>query len=450
MTDVVAAAVDPQQMVILAHGVGGRRDLPVPFDSVLVGGGVAVAVSFAALLVLWPEPRLRGERAGRAFPAWVTTAVDSPETRWLLRGLGLLLTAFTAVAALFGRNDELNPTAVFVFVVFWVGLVPASLLLGPFWRQLNPLRTLHLLLFAALRRSPEDGFRLLPRQVGYFPAAVSLLAFTWLELAGPDRDDPRVLAWWFGVYGAVHLAAACVFGSAWFDHCDGFEVYSTLIGRMAPIGRRGDGRIVVRNPLDGLAALPVAPGLVAVTAVMLGSTAFDGLSAAPSWAAHVQSSALGVTWADTLGLVLVVGFVAATFTAVMRLSARVAGTAGAGAAGRFAHALIPIAAGYVIAHYFSLLVFNGQQALILASDPLVHGSNLFGTAGHVVDYRLISLTTISLVQVAGVVVGHVVGTVSAHDRATEEFPGALTRSQLPLLLLMVGYTLGGLLLLFSA
>ncbi|WP_194910090.1 hypothetical protein [Catenulispora rubra] len=447
------ADISPSNVVILAHGVGGRRDLPIPFNSVLVGGGLAVAVSFAALLVLWPTPKLRGARAGRALPGWVTMAVDAPETRWLLRGLGLLLGGFTAVAALFGRVDDLNPTATFVFVVFWVGLVPASLLLGPIWRQLNPLRTVHLAISAVLRRDPVQGFAELPAGVGYYPAAVGLLAFTWLELAGPNRDDPRVLALWFGVYGVVHVGAATVFGSGWFDRCDAFEAYSTLIGHMAPIGRRADGQIVVRNPLDGLASLEAGPGLVAIVSVMLGSTAFDGASASPAWASRVQSGPLGVTWANTLGLVVVVAFVAASFSAVMYLSTRLAGTgdvpAGA-AAGRFAHSLIPIAAGYVIAHYFSLLVFNGQQALILASDPLVDGANLFGTAGHVVDYRLISLSTISLVQVAGVVIGHVIGTVSAHDRATELFPKSLVRSQLPLLALMVGYTLGGLALLFSA
>lgn len=447
------SAMSPSNVVILAHGVGGRRDLPIPFNSVLVGGGLAVAVSFAALLVLWPTPKLRGARAGRALPGWVTMAVDAPETRWLLRGLGLLLGGFTAVAALFGRVDDLNPTATFVFVVFWVGLVPASLLLGPIWRQLNPLRTVHLAISAILRRGPDQGFAELPASVGYYPAAAGLLAFTWLELAGPNRDDPRVLALWFGVYGVVHVGAATVFGSGWFDRCDAFEAYSTLIGRLAPIGRRDDGQIVLRNPLDGLASLEAAPGLVAIVSVMLGSTAFDGASASPAWAAHVESGPLGVTWANTLGLVAVVAFVAATFSAAMYLSTRLAGTgdvAGGAAAGRFAHSLVPIAAGYVIAHYFSLLVFNGQQALILASDPLVDGANLFGTAGHVVDYRLISLSTISLVQVAGVVIGHVIGTVSAHDRAAELFPKSLVRSQLPLLALMVGYTLGGLALLFSA
>jgi hypothetical protein len=119
--------------------------------------------------------------------------------------------------------------------------------------------------------------------------------------------------------------------------------------------------------------------------------------------------------------------------------------------GAFIHSLVPIAVGYVIAHYFSLFVFEGQDALILASDPLVSGTNLLGLTGRRIDYSVVSASTIALVQVLAIVVGHVVAVFSAHDRAVRLFPPRqAVAGQLPLLVLMICYTLSGLLLLFSS
>jgi hypothetical protein len=112
---------------------------------------------------------------------------------------------------------------------------------------------------------------------------------------------------------------------------------------------------------------------------------------------------------------------------------------------------VPIVAGYLVAHYFSFLIFQGQQALILLSDPLGTGADLLGTAERGVDYTLVSGTAIALIQVIAVVVGHVLGVVSSHDRAVGLFPRRrAVLGQVPLLALMVGYTVGGLSLLFAA
>ena len=112
----------------------------------------------------------------------------------------------------------------------------------------------------------------MPARLGHWPAAVSLAAFVWLELCAPDRGSPRVIAVWVAVYAGVHLSAAILFGREWFTRCDGFEVFSDLIGRLSVFGRRPDGTLVVRGPLNNLDAVSPAPGLVAVLAVMLGST----------------------------------------------------------------------------------------------------------------------------------------------------------------------------------
>jgi hypothetical protein len=122
----------------------------------------------------------------------------------------------------------------------------------------------------------------------------------------------------------------------------------------------------------------------------------------------------------------------------------------AGTATAFAHSLVPIAVGYLIAHYFSLLVYAGHQAIIRASDPMVNGSNLFGTADDKVDFGVLTVQQIAVVQVNAVVTGHVLGVFAAHDRSLRIFPPRrATLAQIPMMLLMIAYTFAGLSLLFA-
>ncbi|MGH8868891.1 MAG: hypothetical protein ACRDYU_12945 [Actinomycetes bacterium] len=445
--------------LVLAHGIGGRQDLPVPFSYALVGAVAALVVSFVALGLLWRTPRLDGPRAGRPLPLGVQRVVDSAPFAWSVRLVGLAATGFVAVAALFGPDLATNPTASVVYVLFWVGLVPASLLLGPVWRLLNPLRTLHLLLATATRASPEQGLRALPYGLGLWPSALALLTFGWLELVSSDPSTLPVMRTYFGAYAGVMLVGAALYGSRWFDRADGLEVLSTLVGRLSPFGRREDGRLVIRSPLQGLDTQPQVPGLVAVVTVMLGTTAYDGLSNSPWWIGVMQDETLGgPVLTGTVGLVGTVAAFGAAYLAATLAAARMGEAsslsgswAGSVLAPRaFAHSVVPIVVGYVVAHYFSLFVFEGQRTVILLSDPLVTGADLFGTAERGVDFGVVSAGAIAVVQVLGVVVGHVLGVVSAHDRAVRLFPRRQALAgQIPLLLLMVAFTLAGLVLLFA-
>ncbi|MGZ4637992.1 MAG: hypothetical protein ACXV2J_02915, partial [Actinomycetes bacterium] len=234
---------------LLAHGVGSRQDLPIPFSFVVIGAAVALVVSFLALLLLWREPRLDPVHAGRPLPRSLAGALDSRIMRNGLRLLGMVATAYVALAAVFGKDDALNPTATVVYVLFWVGIPLLSLVFGPVWRMLNPIRTVHLALSRLMGTRPQEGLAPLPPWLGYWPAALSLLAFVWMELIAPNRATLLDLRLFFAVYVAVHLLAGTYFGSRWFDRGDGFEVFSSLLGRLSPLGRRGDGRLVVRNPL---------------------------------------------------------------------------------------------------------------------------------------------------------------------------------------------------------
>lgn len=437
---------------VLAHGVGGRGDLPIPFGAALAGAAIALLVSFAVLAWRWQQPRIRGGSAGRPLPARCAAVVRAGWWRWLWRLVGLAAAGYTCVAAFGGPDDALNPTAGVVYVLFWVGLlVVGSLLLGPAWRALNPLRTLHVLLSALLRRDPRDGLvGTYPAGLGYWPAAVSLLCFVWLELVGPDRDSTLTLRWWFGGYAVVHLLGAVCFGSRWFSRADGFEALSTMYGRLSLFGRRDDGVLVLRSPLAGLDQLRVEPGLLALTAVMLGSTAYDGVTQGLWWVSLQQGSALPRVTTGSLGLLVVVALVAATFGLAARAAGWLSGSGGRGLATRFAPSLVPIALGYALAHYWSLLVLVGQQTVLQLSDPLGTGADLLGIGDRGISYALLDPTLTSTLQVLFVVTGHVVGIVIAHDRATRVLPARhAVRGQLPLLGVMVGYTLVGLLLLFS-
>lgn len=437
--------------VVLAHGVGGRQDLPIPLSYALVGAALAVAVSFVAAGFLWRTSRLHGNAAGRPIHPVVESAAHSAPVRATLRVAGIGITGFVAVAALFGANGPDNPTAGLVYVLFWVGLVPASILLGPVWKLLNPLRAIHHGLCTLTRTSPSHGLWNYPAWLGYWPAAAGLLSFVWLELVAPSRTDPPVLAMWFAAYAAINLVGSLAFGSTWFERADAFDVYSSLLGRLAPIGRRSDRRLVLRNPLDGLDGLEPRPGLVALASVLLGSTAYDSVSSLPAWADAIQSTPSSATLLGTIGLMASILLVLVMFVVTILA----AGIIGRGAPehlpGRFAHTIIPIAAGYLIAHYFSLLLFEGQRTLILASDPLGTGANLLGLTGTTVNFGIATPASIASVQVAAVVIGHIAGVVAAHDRAVRIFsPGRAVLSQLPLGALMIGYTVGGLALLFGA
>ncbi|GAA4580094.1 hypothetical protein GCM10023194_07460 [Planotetraspora phitsanulokensis] len=438
--------------MLLAHGVGGRQDLPIPFSAALAGAIIALLVSFAALGVLWTEPRLGGTLARvRPLSGLFQRAVSSNGWAWTWRIVGLVVAAYFCVGLVFGPDDVDNPTAGAFYVLFWVGLVPLSLLLGPVWRALNPLRTLHLLASRALRRDPDAGLRPLPDGVGYWPAAAGLFAFVWLELVAPDRATLPVIGIWLGAYAVIMLTGAVVFGARWFDKADAFEAYSDLIGRLAPVVRRDDGQVAWRNSLDGMSGLRPAPGLPVLVVMLLGSTMYDSLSGAPVWVRFVQDSPLPAPVVGTAGLVLVIGLVLGAFLGTTALAGRRGATEPRVMAGELAHSIVPIAVGYLIAHYYTLFLLEGQRTIALLSDPLVTGADWLGTAGWTVGGLGNTPAGIAMLQVTVIIIGHVLGTVLAHDRALALLPRrTAVTGQIPLLALMVLYTVMGLLLLFAA
>jgi hypothetical protein len=412
----------------------------------VVGAALALLASFVSLAFLWRQPRLDAAD-GWPLPAGVQSVLDGRWFRGALAGLSLLLTGWVLLALVFGRDDANNPVPYVVYVWLWVGMPFLSLLFGAVWAVLNPMRWLHRGV-AALARIPRD-FTLTDVDVGYWPAAAGLLAFTWLELVAPDRTTLPVLRIAVGLFVLVSVVGALTFGDRWFREGDPFEVLSRLYGRLSPLGRRADGRLVLRTPVHGPSLLPARRGLLATTSVMLGGTAYDSLAADIRYAGSVQSTAAPdlVRTATLLVVVLLVGGALHLAAAV---SAWLSGVPVRGVAADLAPSLLPIAAGYLVAHYYSLLVFQGPRTLALMSDPLGVNADWLRTGGVQPWAWPIQPTLVAAVQAGAIVVGHVLGVVVAHERAIRILPRrAAVVGQVPLMVLMVGYTVGGLSLLFS-
>ena len=432
--------------MILAHGIGGRSDLPIPLWMALTGATAALLISFLVLGALWRNPRFKGADAGIPLPMVLQQVIDSNITLWILRAMGLVLLAATLWITAAGPNDSsLNPVPTWFYVWFWVGLVPISILFGPVYKRINPVRTICALIHRFV--SGDEDPREIPASWGYRPAATGLLAFLWLELVFDRADLPLVVGSFIGIYVLANAAMGLRFGERWCDRGDGFEVYAGMLSRLSILGRRGDGRLVLRNPLDGLAAMRTDTAFVQILVVVIGSTAFDGLTRTQMWQNLIAGRSRSIYFLlGTLGLAASILFISTTYRTAVELSERF--TDKRELAGRFVHSLIPIAVGYTIAHYFSLFVFQGQAGYILGSDPLGRGADLFGTADWAINYRIVSVSAIAFVQVGAIVIGHVLGVISAHDRAVELFPEQYkTRSQYSLLAVMVVYTTVGIALL---
>jgi hypothetical protein len=397
------------------------------------GAAAALVVSFAALAVFWPEARLEPEVQDD--PADAEGGIGAGPLALRVAGVALFLLVFAAAA--FGDDrSAFNLAPVAIYVAFWVGMTLVCALVADVWNGgLNPFATLGLSLASSTPR---------PYRWNHWPAAAGLLAFVWVELVLPSRADPPVLAGLMVAYTAAVFAGAARWGRPFLRQGEPFAAWFGTLGAMAPLTWGGRQRF--RRPLTGLARLAPTPGLVAMVLVALGSTGFDGLTRSTAWSRLVGSrSATGAIPLATAGLAASIGVVTLVYFGAMYVSGRITGRPTAELGAAFVHSLVPIALAYAVAHYFSLLVLEGQSAIALVSDPFGVGWNLFGTAHRAIDYTLVSPNAIAYVQVASIVTGHVAGVVLAHDRALARFPKPLaTRSQYPLLAALVVFPVGGL------
>ncbi len=437
-----------------AHGLVQRADLPIPEWLFGWAASIVLVVSFAALAVLWPAPRL--ERHGwRPLPGGLGRFLGSRPVEIASGALGVAMLAIVIWAGYAGPDgpqDNLAPT--FVLVIVWVGFVFASVLFGDLFRAVNPWRAAGRAVGRLAHRGREARHRPYPERLGRWPAAAGLFAFTWVELASGWGEMPQSLVTALVVYSVLTWVAMAVYGvEAWARGGEAFGVYFGMFARLSIFETR-DGVVGLRPPLSGLPALDPRPGTVAFVAVMIGTVTFDGFSQGTIWrdlSVNLNDglASLGFSLeqtpriADSIGLLLGVGVIAGFYVLGIRGAHSVGGDLGVERLRRaFLHSLVPIAMVYVAAHYLTFLVFQGQAMLYLASDPIGQGWDLFGTASSAIDYSVLSQNASWYAQVAFVVCGHVAALILAHDRALVLYGDArlAVRSQYWMLGIMVGFT----------
>jgi hypothetical protein len=452
-----------------AHGIVGRANLPIPVWLFSWTAAIVLVVSFVALSTMWRTPQLQRQR--RRALVRLPTALE-----WLACLLGVGLFALVLYSGFAGAQvPQANFSVTFIYVIFWIGVPVASVLFGDVFRAFSPWRTCARMLTALVRRlrrpagasAPSDSVvpRLrYPAWLGMWPAVAVIVGFAWLELVyvPADRDHPATLAALSLAYFLVMLAGMTLFGvDEWGGQADGFGAYFNLLSRLSALCRDDQGVICLRRPLSGITDLEIRPGTVALICSIIGTTTFDGFSNGGVWR-NIEPS-LESVFADlglhsvpayeltySLGLVLCVALIVGVYrlgiAGVRSVSSRYDTrqlTHG------FAHTLVPIGFAYVLAHYFSLLIWQGQAIGYLASDPLGNGANLFGTSSYQIDYNVISFAAIWYVQVAALLAGHVAGLALAHDRALVMYDNVeeAVRSQYWMLAVMVAFTSFGLWLL---
>ena len=473
-----------------AHGFGERYDLPLPLSLFVIAGAAAVALSFVVAAVL-----LRGGAGAGSYPRY--NLLSLPPGRWLasswvttpLRALSVLLTAYVILGGLIGtERAALNPAPAAVYVAFWVGLSFFTALFGNLWALVNPWAAAWGLVELL---APGRRHRPYPRRWGQWPALLVFLGFAILETVAADAAGPRTLGWLLVGYTAYNFIGMHRYGrEVWLRNAEGFTVVYGYMARFAitearVVGAGGRRSVCARCTAGGAGASaagdcvdcgecyaaaapaerefnlrPPCVGLtrpaagttteIGTVILLLATVSFDGLSATPEWLVFrtqflVQFPGAGGYIANLLGILgLPVAF-GLLYGATCGLMATLSGQRRPAArelAGMFVFSLLPIALAYHYAHFLGFLLVNGQRFIVLASDPLGWGWDLFGTAGAVINIGILSPVFIWYFSITAIVVGHIAGVYLAHTEAARIYPGrrAALLSQLPMLALMVCYT----------
>jgi hypothetical protein len=457
----------------LAHALVARKDLPVPTWLFAWAASIVLIVSFFVLSVAWRSPRFEDER-WRPLGARLSRAVLGLRTQVLCGAVGVSLLGVAIYTGLDGTEaPDRNFALTFLFVTAWLSFPVLSVLFGDVFRAFNPWRAIGRVVgggFEALA-GQRPGHLSYPEALGRWPAAVGLIAFVWLEVVwgasggvavGLSPDAAGLAA---ALYSGYTLAMMALFGTeAWCRQGEVFSVYFGMFSQLGAFGVR-DGRVGVRRPLSAATHWATVPGSAAVVIASIATTSFDGAQEGAFKGAleatfnRLIDAGVGLTPAfrlsDTIFILLTYAGVALVYLIGVRGMATVGGapTLSRLRTG-FAHTLIPIALAYLVAHYFSLFVYQEQaQFTYLLSDPLGNGTtDLFGTASGGIDFKIFSANAIWYVQVGALIAGHVTGLTLAHDRATAYWGDyrQAARSQYWMLAVMVAFTCFGLYLLSVA
>ena len=410
-----------------AHSLDVTYQSRLPLIIYLIGAAMAVALSFAFLLladVRADPPSATG--TGRLPPRWLRTG---------LRALGLIGWGWIVLQGIFGGDSAGDVSSLFLWVYGWVGVAAVSALIWPVWHWLDPFTTLFDIGAAVARRVGIQGWDAAdyPERLARWPAVVGLLFFVWLELVG-DGGGPSSLFVVLVGYTAFTLAMMAQFGrDSWRRNGETFSVWFRLLNRLAPFGLVDDEGHVQRRPFASGLLLPGwTTADIMLVAIGTGSILYDGLSQTTPWFSVFGAPGVPV---ETLHLLGFLGVIAAAALAVSRL----VGTAATGAG------LLPIAVGYLIAHYFTYLFIDGQRIIVAIADPLQQGWDLggFGWAFLEPTTAFLPPGFVWTIQIAAVVGGHMLGAWGGHVVAawsSEAARRSHRRREVPLAVVMVALT----------
>lgn len=451
-----------------AHTSERGHVLLLPTQYYRYGGALAVVLTFLVLVAV-PAGALE-----RAACRRLKIAPKAPPLRAVFSLVSFSATACLVAAGVLGSRDPLsNPLPLVVWTLLWVGVTVLQGVFGNLWAWINPWYGPWRLVTAACGTGRARAPFRLPARIGVWPAVVLLVLFIWFELIDPAPDDPDRLAVAVGAYWLFTFAGMLAFGyRPWTRQVEFLSVFFGLVARLSLFDARRSGTmrrgIAACLPAAKLVEeAPLPPSGVAFLLAALGSVSFDGFMRTFAWLGAIGVNPLefpgrtAVMLPDTIGLVGMIACLGAAFVAAVAVGETLAGgrrfTSGTGglaaSAGLLIWSIVPIAMAYHVAHYIVVFMVDGQYALAAISDPLSNGWNLFGTAGYHVSAGVVlgagAAWVIWNIQAAVIIGGHVLAVVIAHALAhrIHGSPAKAALSQIPLAVLMVGYTVFGLWLL---
>jgi hypothetical protein len=358
----------------LAHAFGVRYELPIPLLVFVLGGAAVVAVSFLIVLPtrVSPAPQPVADRtAVRHVPA--TAGVPA-----------LVILALLCWAGLAGSQEipeNILPTLFWVYV--WVVLPLLCGILGDFTSGSNAFGFLAQLGDRIAALAGRASAAAWPRWLGWWPAVVLAGLGTLAELVfNASATLPRFIAWMLLAYSALCVVMGAVFGAnAWRGRGELFTVLLATWGRLGWFRFGAPGR---RGFAGGLEA-PFERTLSRTVFVLLllASISFDGILSTPQWT-RFEHRAVSVGNLHGQELLRCVSFVAviATLYMVFGLFAAAVRLAGgrqwtlSGTLSGLLPSMVPIAFGYLLAHYVQYVLINGQLILPLLGAPGGEATNL--------------------------------------------------------------------------
>ena len=442
--------------VVLAHASDRGHVLLLPTGHYLVGGALTVLASFLVLACLPALPLYQiVKKRWQIAPALVCGRVVTSTASFAL--LVLLL-----CAGWYGSRDPLtNPLPLTFWSIVWVGLVILQGVAGNLWSWVNPWYGPWRIVrhFAGPRKTSRERW---PRGLASWPAVAGLAAFAWFELVYPAPDDPSRLATAIAVYWLITFLAMLHFGyHRWSLRGEFLSVFLAIVARLSPISLQRQ-RYMLHLPGARLINAPRLPlsGLVFLL-LALSSVTFDGLRHTFFWMQMIGVNPLefpgrsAVMLETTVGLAMAFALLSTAFMGAVALGHIISGTDRPlfHVYSPLVWTLVPISFAYHVAHYLPSLLIDGQYALVALSDPFARGDDLFGMSGYHVQAALLagsdSAWVLWNIQAATIVGGHLLAVIAAHVAAWRVYGDGRAEviSQLPLVVLMIGYTVIGLWLL---